>query len=669
VLGIIISLWSGAAQATITQGDFSVFGNFRTQWAGRWGEGSDRGGTFPTTTFGPTGTTNFPASRTGGSFGLAHWDLVEAKVVADLRPDYHLVKNYNFLGRLDTILIKDADFFAIYRGWYDAFGDMKNRGIAEPFDDWEKWTSREKDQKFKRNDLREYYAQVNVTDDLSFRIGKQEIIWSEADALSGTEVLNPADLRYHWIHFESPEDLRRNVRMVKMNYVIGDFWKTANNELEAFWIPGDFQGYGPLLNITDRRQPYIAQVAETPFNPFAAANFANQEGQFTRQGNLSDSPEDPLAAVNLGSPNLKTPVIFLDFATPTRQNTPTNSVKNSEFGARLSTLLPIGNGLQVSFIYEYLFRAEKTGVDPFGPPPPCVAAGTCAVLVGPNQPVAQLNNGGGIWATINTTAPNAYYKTRRGGLPMASLCSASVPGLSGLFGALGLPTIGGIPLGVGVPTERCGQLALDLYNEIVRSSFFGLTGTYYDKDLTDIVFRYDLSYLPKYGYFANGKVINTPAGPAKGITQANGMDNGKWTDKAEGILAFDRPTYIPWLSKQHTFLVAQQTTIWYPSAHRHALLSIASSGGKLRTYSNLGVLAAVNWLFDGRLVSTNSFLWDEDDNTGFIGTTNVFRYSRNILFNFNVQWYLGRSGRYTDPILLSRDQRINEAEFRLTYEI
>ena len=43
------------------------------------------------------------------------------------------------------------------------------------------------------NDLREYYAQLNFTDNFSARIGKQQVIWSEADALSGTEVTNPVN--------------------------------------------------------------------------------------------------------------------------------------------------------------------------------------------------------------------------------------------------------------------------------------------------------------------------------------------------------------------------------------------------------------------------------------------------------------------------------------------
>jgi len=33
--------------------------------------------------------------------------------LADVRPDYHTVKNYKLLGRFDTLFVKDADFFRV----------------------------------------------------------------------------------------------------------------------------------------------------------------------------------------------------------------------------------------------------------------------------------------------------------------------------------------------------------------------------------------------------------------------------------------------------------------------------------------------------------------------------------------------------------------------------
>ena len=138
------------------------------------------------------------------------------------------------------------------------------------------------------------------------------------------------------------------------------------------------------------------------------------------------------------------------------------------------------------------------------------------------------------------------------------------------------------------------------------------------------------------------------------------------------IVAADRPTYIPWISKQHTFLTAQFTETWLPDRPTDAQ-SIAVPGlpgvGKARELSNLGFLAATNWLMNGQLTATNVMLWDIDDNVGYLNSDNVYRYSRNVLFGLNAIWFLGRSGRYTDPYLLSREQRFNELEFTFTYEI
>ena len=69
------------------------------------------------------------------------------------------------------------------------------------------------------------------------------------------------------------------------------------------------------------------------------------------------------------------------------------------------------------------------------------------------------------------------------------------PGLNGIWFspklAFGLPPAGDpVPAG----TEKV-LTAVDS----PRHHFFGLTGTYYDKDLTDIVYRYDTLWAPKYG--------------------------------------------------------------------------------------------------------------------------------------------------------------------------
>ena len=77
---------------------------------------------------------------------------------------------------------------------------------------------------------------------------------------------------------------------------------------------------------------------------------------------------DAFLAANPLSPGHAILVQFHPFVLEHRLS---NSIDNSEFGVRYSTLLPIGNGLQMSLIYMYLNRFPKTGlaenefVDPF----------------------------------------------------------------------------------------------------------------------------------------------------------------------------------------------------------------------------------------------------------------------------------------------------------------
>jgi hypothetical protein len=599
----LATLWSTAARATITQGDFSVFGFFETREEGRWGEGGSAQNGFPTTFTHPTPTTTvavpgLASSTTGGTWDFNHWDLDEARQLADIRPDYHMVKNYKFMGRFDTLLLKDADFFAFYRPWFDAFGALKNQGRAGKFYDWFNYDQRVKQQTYERNDLHEYYAQLNFTDNFSARLGKQQVIWSEADALSGTEVTNSVDATYHgFIPFEAAEDLRKNVRMAKFNYILPDFYKTANNEIEAFWIPGDYQGFGAFIGntVADARTPWAIAAATGPGQSAAGStiggvpaafnnNHVNSFGQPTQGRSFLQQDAKPLD--NLGG-------FFANFNVIQTSRNPSNSLENSEFGARVSSLLPIGNGLQASFIYLYEWRLNPT--------------------------------------SLNT------------GIPGGALL---VPGQF-FYGVPGQPFFHRTVPRPGVPVV--GTLDIFLSNRFRRNSFFGLTGTYYDKEWTDIVYRYDSLYTPNSGVNVGAK--------------------GEWAEQARFILAGDRPTYIPWLSKQHTFLTAQYVNTWYPYLPGHAIPSIANDIGKVRRDNSFFFLSAVNWILNGQLVTTNVWTWDIDDKVGSLISTNTYRYSRSILFGVNAFWAIGRSGRYTDPFLYSVQQRTNALEFTLTYEI
>ncbi len=615
----VATLWSSVAMATITQGDFSVFGFFETRESGRWGEGSAKSNTSTNTTYThPVGLTLIArpgraATESGGSFDFNHWDLVEARQLGDIRPDYHVVKNYKFLGRFDTLVLKDADFFAFYRPWYDAEGTLKNKGVGKPNRDLINYSHQFLQQEYFRNDLHEYYAQMNFTDNLSARVGKQQVIWSEADVLSGTEVTNTADLTYHWLHFETPEDQRKNVRMIKFNYILPDFLKTANNELEAFIIPGDWQGDGAAAQLSDPRSPWGAMV---PTGSGRNPQGFNQNGQaFRNQTTFTDGGGKPMSAAS---------GLFFDSPVFNNSPHPSNSLENSEFGTRYSTLLPVGNGLQTSLIYLYEARDDRTGL--------CAACNRLNAAFG-GAPIMGAGAAASNWTWaapgVFTNSGNYYYGFPRPGVPKA------------------------------------GTLAVLTSTDHRRNHFFDLTGTYYDKDLTDIVYRYDVLYAPMIGI----AIANSPNGPAPRTVNLSTGGGGAWTEQTRWILAGDRPTYIPWISKQHTFFTFQNVVTWYPDRPSNAIPSIANAKGKLREFSDFFFIAATNWLMNGQLTATNSVAWDIDDCTGQVGSSNVYRYSRNVLFGANAIWYLGRSGRYTDPFAESRAQRINELEFTFTYEI
>ena len=368
VMTALVLLRVSAAFAVISQGDLTVYIFFETREAGRWGEGSSGNNAIPTK-FTPTRAfAGKAATESGGSFDFNHWDLVEARQLASIRPHYKLVKNHKLLGRIDTIVLEHADFFAYYRPWYDAEGTLKNKGRAEAFRDFSNYTHQQLQEQYFRNDLHEYYVDLDFTDNFSMRVGKQQIIWSEANILAGTEITNPADVTYHgFVGAEAAEDERKNLQMVKANYILPDFLKTGNNELEAFIIPGDFEGASALKSnltvgsadiTTDPRNPYAIPVSLVgPFSPvptfglFSDNRYFNQEGQPVRITSLLDLPQKPM--VLFGGE-------FFDFREQNVSKPPSKSLENSEFGARYSTILPIGEGLQSSLIFLYEARNPKS---------------------------------------------------------------------------------------------------------------------------------------------------------------------------------------------------------------------------------------------------------------------------------------------------------------------
>ncbi len=82
-------------------------------------------------------------------------------------------------------------------------------------------------------DLREFYVDAEVTDWLSFRLGRQQVSWGDVGSYRLLDVVNPLDNTWHFGPLESFEDTRIPLWMVKALFEM----KKIEHSLEIVWVP------------------------------------------------------------------------------------------------------------------------------------------------------------------------------------------------------------------------------------------------------------------------------------------------------------------------------------------------------------------------------------------------------------------------------------------------
>jgi len=132
-------------------------------------------------------------------------------------------------------------FFAIVRGYYEGMWDLDDSLDSRP----EHRHGGPKGAHMKRDlDLREWYFTIRAQD-LTFKIGRQQLIWGESDALRMADIINPLDTSWHYV-FEDWENIRVPLRMINVLYEPA---KLAEYQVRAelVWIPEDFraQAFAP----------------------------------------------------------------------------------------------------------------------------------------------------------------------------------------------------------------------------------------------------------------------------------------------------------------------------------------------------------------------------------------------------------------------------------------
>jgi len=83
-------------------------------------------------------------------------------------------------------------------------------------------------------DLREFYVDIEATNWLSFRLGRQQVVWGDINSYRLLDVINPIDNTWHFGPLESFEDTRFPLWIAKAMFEM----KSIDHSLELLWVPG-----------------------------------------------------------------------------------------------------------------------------------------------------------------------------------------------------------------------------------------------------------------------------------------------------------------------------------------------------------------------------------------------------------------------------------------------
>lgn len=128
----------------------------------------------------------------------------------------------------------DTTLFLNTRGFYEGSWGLGQGGFENSIKDSDQVPrGKSVDQDL---DLREYHLTARLGD-FRLRVGRQQVVWGESDALRMSDIINPLDLSWHWV-FESWEDIRIPLRMINLTYE-----PPSTNQFKAqlVYIPEDFR--------------------------------------------------------------------------------------------------------------------------------------------------------------------------------------------------------------------------------------------------------------------------------------------------------------------------------------------------------------------------------------------------------------------------------------------
>lgn len=238
------------------------------------------------------------------------FQLVQQRNTLRLRFDLDVIKD-----RAETLGftlpgVKSASFFLLYRPVYDSVFDIRPGGRADLFpyakglrdNSLNAFTGSVRDSVHEGNAglnaFREFYLDLALSQlPVSFRVGRQMVVWGETDNFRMLDRVNPLDLTWHGTQ-ESWDNIRIPLWMAKALYKLGTIGPFRNSFLEGYWGFGDWvpgkQKFLPYPWSIPLEDPFINKATCTdPNNPFTCEHFGFTNGGVPfRRGNYDKDPID-----------------------------------------------------------------------------------------------------------------------------------------------------------------------------------------------------------------------------------------------------------------------------------------------------------------------------------------------------------------------------------------
>src|SRR6185369_6199471 len=270
------------------------------------------------------------------------WQWVQNRNTALIRVDYDWFQDGNFVDRLQVPFIKRSKLYLLYRVVYDSFWDIapggRQKGVSA-YDDMiggpisghdigetapagrfppgslcpdgatapcpkqglYTRTNRTARDGFKfENRMREAYIDLALTQlPLSFRLGRQQVIWGESDQFRLMDVINPIDTTWH-LQQEEWDKLRIPLWLVKTIWDMGDLGPISNAFTEIVWNPGDYQPGNKVeflpapwaVGVANPVRAGQIQVADPNSPASALTPIFNLQGTSFRKGDFHRDPAD-----------------------------------------------------------------------------------------------------------------------------------------------------------------------------------------------------------------------------------------------------------------------------------------------------------------------------------------------------------------------------------------